>query len=191
MENASKAIIMAGGILIAIIIMSLLVMLFSQIGSVYGEEGNSKAVEQLEEYNRKFALYERSLYGSELLSLANLVEEYEKSLIDGDIITTSNSITVTVKLDRNTIGYEGVEPKYSSLLNTNGVSLGKIKKYSDELEKKIKKKEDVENVKSSLTQLKSMPFQGKVTERKNGMITKMEFTQKYDSYIDKVNKYYR
>lgn len=84
MENASKAIIMAGGILITLVIVSLLVMLFGQIGNIYSQEDNFKEVEQLEEYNRKFAAYTniKSLYGSELLSLANLANDYNKKLLD-------------------------------------------------------------------------------------------------------------
>ena len=50
MENASKAIIMAGGILIGVIILSVLVLVFRPMGDIYTEEGVSLSVEQLEKY---------------------------------------------------------------------------------------------------------------------------------------------
>ena len=76
MENASKAIMMAGGILIGVIILSTLVILFGSMGRSYEEQGDVLTIEQLERYNRQFNTYDRSLYGSELLSLANLVYDY-------------------------------------------------------------------------------------------------------------------
>ena len=104
MENASRAIIMAGGILMGVIIVSVLVMVFQPIGGVYEEEGLALTIEQFEEYNRKFNLYDKSLYGSELLSLANLVHDYNKRLLDVEHVDKNsnyykeNKIDVTVKL---------------------------------------------------------------------------------------------
>lgn len=104
MENASKAIIMAGGILIGVIILSVLVIVFKPLGGAYEEQGAALTIEQLEEYNRKFNLYDKSLYGSELLSLANLVADYNNRLLDTEHIDKNsnyykeNKIDVTVKL---------------------------------------------------------------------------------------------
>ena len=100
MENASKAIIMAGGILIGVIILSVLVLVFSPIGDVYEEQGMSLSIEQLEKYNRQFNTYDRSLYGSELLSLKNLLEDYNNRVLqDADPkYIAENEITVVVRL---------------------------------------------------------------------------------------------
>ncbi|MCI9245814.1 MAG: hypothetical protein HFJ30_01500 [Clostridia bacterium] len=81
MENASKAIIIAGGILIGVIILSVLVLVFRPIGDVYTEEGMSLSIEQLEKYNRQFNTFDRSLYGSELISLKNLLEDYNNRIL--------------------------------------------------------------------------------------------------------------
>ncbi len=105
MENASKALIMAGGILISVIVISVLVMLFSQIGDMYSEEGEALTIEQIEKANREFATYNNTsgLYGSELLSLANLVADYNYRLLDEYMDKDSkfyneNKIVVKVKL---------------------------------------------------------------------------------------------
>lgn len=100
MENASKAIIMAGGILIGVIILSVLVLIFRPIGDIYEEQGVSLSIEQLEKYNRQFNTFDKSLYGSELLSLKNLLEDYNyRVLQDADPkYIAENEITVTVRL---------------------------------------------------------------------------------------------
>ena len=100
MENASKAIIMAGGILIGVVILSVLVIVFSSIGNVYDEQGASLSIEQLEKYNRQFNTFDKSLYGSELLSLKNLFEDYNYRILqDADPkYIAENEITVIVRL---------------------------------------------------------------------------------------------
>ncbi len=114
MENASKAIIMAGGILIGVIILSVLVLVFRPIGDVYTEQGVSLSIEQLEKYNRKFNTFDKSLYGSELLSLKNLLEDYNyRVLQDADPkYIAENEITVTVCLYNYTA---------EALVDSNGV----------------------------------------------------------------------
>ena len=54
MENASRAIIMAGGILIGVVILALLVLVFRPMGDAYEEQGDALTIEQLEKYNRQF-----------------------------------------------------------------------------------------------------------------------------------------
>jgi len=100
MENASKAIIMAGGILIGVIILSVLVLVFKPIGGIYEGQGVSLSVEQLEKYNRQFNTFDKSLYGSELLSLKNLLEDYNYRILqDADPkYIAENEIIVTVRL---------------------------------------------------------------------------------------------
>ena len=114
MENASKAIIIAGGILIGVIILSVLVLVFRPIGDVYTEQGVSLSIEQLEKYNRQFNTFDKSLYGSELLSLKNLLEDYNYRVLQGadPKYIAENEITVTVRLYKYTA---------EALVDSNGV----------------------------------------------------------------------
>jgi hypothetical protein len=100
MENASKAIIMAGGILIGVIILSVLVLVFRPVGDIYEEQGEALTIEQLEKYNRQFNTFDKSLYGSELLSLKNLLEDYNRRILQGSDpkYIAENEITITVRL---------------------------------------------------------------------------------------------
>lgn len=211
MENASKAIIIAGGILIALIIVSLLVIVFTQISDIYSERNNALSLEQIEEFNRKFSTYEKSLYGSELLSLANLIADYNYRLLYEEGIYDQNGnynpeagngefyeenkFDVKVIISEGTVGYEGENVSYNGLKPTNGKGkdISYIKDYNDKLEKILKDMEkanvdknsdDYQNVKSSITELRSMPFEcTNITYNKYGRISTMTFKQIWDNDI--------
>lgn len=58
MENASKALIMAGGVLIGILIISLAVYLFVDFGSTSAQINAQNEQKQITEFNSKFTAYE-------------------------------------------------------------------------------------------------------------------------------------
>ena len=79
MENASKALIMAGGIFIAILIITLLVFFYNNIVTVQNADEQAEIIEQSTEFNKQYDVYNRNnLYGSEILSLANKMEDYNR-----------------------------------------------------------------------------------------------------------------
>ena len=67
MENASKALIIAGAILLAILLISLGIYIFSQAQSVVEGSGMTKA--EVSTFNNQFLKYEGSIKGSEVKSL--------------------------------------------------------------------------------------------------------------------------
>ncbi len=83
MENASKALIMAGSILLALLIISLLIFGYGQLSEWQQTSSDSDANTKLGEYMRKFEQFNRDIsnpfYGSELFSLANLQADYNSS----------------------------------------------------------------------------------------------------------------
>lgn len=97
MENASKALIMAGSVLISMLVIGLLGLMFSQISNVKQTKSNAEAVEKLNSYSMRFEKYNRTIYGSELMSLANLQEDYK--LTQSDTVEYEN-ITIKVKVNR-------------------------------------------------------------------------------------------
>lgn len=78
MENASKALIMAGGVLISLIIIALLVFFFNNLSNLQNTKLTSEEVEQAAEFNKQYDVYARNVYGSELLSIANKIIDYNK-----------------------------------------------------------------------------------------------------------------
>lgn len=72
MENATKALLMAGGVLIAIIIITLLVKTYGNIGAFQRQQMSIKETEQIEEFNKNYTKYEgQYVYGTEVITVIN------------------------------------------------------------------------------------------------------------------------
>ena len=78
MENASKALIMAGGVFISLLVIGLLVFFFNNLSDLQRIEQSSEETQTIAEFNKQYDVYERDVYGSELLSLANKINDYNK-----------------------------------------------------------------------------------------------------------------
>lgn len=77
MENATKAFIIAGGMLIAMLIVGLLVWGYNNISSFQRTNVETEALEQIAEFNSRFEAYNRgSVRGYQMISLANLARDY-------------------------------------------------------------------------------------------------------------------
>lgn len=75
MENASKALLMAGGILIALLILSALVIFFTNLAEYQTNQDNSKLATQIAEFNDQYEPYNK-----ENLTLMELKSVYNKIL---------------------------------------------------------------------------------------------------------------
>lgn len=75
MENAAKALLIAGGVLISILVTGAFIFLFRDISKTQVDLESSKELQQIDEFNKQFTSYEKTLYGHELLSLMNKMEE--------------------------------------------------------------------------------------------------------------------
>lgn len=83
MENASKALLMAGSVILSLIIISSVVIMYNNLRTSQAEVDNVKDVQDITKENEKFLAFEKSfMYGSELLSLANLIEDYNERNTD-------------------------------------------------------------------------------------------------------------
>ena len=80
MENASKALLMAAGVLIGILILSLAVYLFVSFGSTSAEIHKQNEENQLNEFNAQFTSYEgkEGLTIYDVITVANLATENNK-----------------------------------------------------------------------------------------------------------------
>ena len=78
MENASKALIMAGSVLLAIIVISVLTIFFDNLRQVAQTQENAKVGTSVEELNAQYEVYSRNVYGTELFSLANKIISYNE-----------------------------------------------------------------------------------------------------------------
>lgn len=82
MENISKALLIAAGMLILIMILSLLVIGYQQISAYYSRQHDATMVEQTIEFNKRFENYNRNdIRGNELISLMNRVIDYNATQV--------------------------------------------------------------------------------------------------------------
>lgn len=83
MENASKALIIAGSVLISMLVIAALIFTFSQVRNLRSQEQTAEETDEIAEYNNKFNKYASdSLYGVDLISLCNEVSNYNKKESD-------------------------------------------------------------------------------------------------------------
>ena len=77
MENATKALMIAAGILIAIMLMGSFIYLFNQISENTNAQDKEKLMEQINEFNKPYEAYQRNLIrGVEIASLCNKANSY-------------------------------------------------------------------------------------------------------------------
>lgn len=86
MENASKALIMAGGVLIGVLIISLAVYLFVSFGQTSAEINSENSQKQLSQFNAKFTSYQgrKDITIYEILTVASYANENNEYYKDGD-----------------------------------------------------------------------------------------------------------
>lgn len=78
MENASKALVMAGGVLIGVLLMSLAVYLFVSFGGETAKVYDRNAEQQIVAFNTEYTQYEgkEDITVYDILSVKNKAEEY-------------------------------------------------------------------------------------------------------------------
>lgn len=82
MENASKALIMSGGVLISLMVIGLLVLFYNNLSGMQKIKTDSETEQQATEFNKQYDVYARDVYGSEILSIANKIADYNKREAD-------------------------------------------------------------------------------------------------------------
>mgnify|MGYP005793163625 FL=1 len=94
MENASKALIIAGGMLIAMLIVGLLVWGFGRIRETQQTQVDQESIQEITDFNERFEAYNRTtVRGYQMISLANLVYDTNSRYTEAD---GYNPVTVTV-----------------------------------------------------------------------------------------------
>ncbi len=80
MENAAKALLIAGGILIAIILISMFLMMYNRMTSIKKTQEEKKEMEQLAAFNAQYEAFDKKLmYGVDVRTLVNKAEENNRN----------------------------------------------------------------------------------------------------------------
>ena len=109
MENASKALLMAAGVLMGVVILSLVAYLFVTFSSSADDVKSEIANNQLNKFNSQFLAYEQreDLTVYDILTAVNLAENNNKyyQLEPGD------TNYITVKVDNSVVNSTDIEKK--------------------------------------------------------------------------------
>ena len=111
MENASKALLMAGGILLAIITLSLIIYLTSSTTRMAEEQDAKTLSEQITEFNKSYEAYNRRrMYGTDVITIVNKAIDHNRRMNAGEtnryyvniVVNTTESFMTTVDEVDNT-----------------------------------------------------------------------------------------
>lgn len=208
MENASKALMFAGTILITLMVISAVVFMYRDLTSVKRQESENQKVEEIAEFNKSFESYEKDLKGAQIFSLANKITDYNTKYVQ-NMDEGYEAITLNVKVGgeiKNAQYYTNLQTSVDTIMNTyqssnylealheayekidNGSAEEKelATKTIEEVRKKIGNAADNRNnVNSSYNiydtykQIKNKKFKSEgVTYYSNGRIQSMTYTQK-------------
>lgn len=132
MENVSKALMIAGGIMIAIIVVSILAFGFTRLRKYQNSQDENVKVMQIAEYNKKFDSYNKNVVkGYEIVSLSNLAYDTNKRYSEDDgfkqvkigaKLTPKNGGNAKPKFVGNTINVTG-RKEYVDMINYVKVTL--------------------------------------------------------------------
>lgn len=103
MENASKALIIAGEVLLSIIIISALLLAFNNLSSYQDVKVKSDRATQIVQFNNKYEAYNKDdIRGNTLYSLLNQVVDYnERKSTEGNEGAEVGYQPMTIKIDLN------------------------------------------------------------------------------------------
>lgn len=120
MENASKALMFAGTILITLMVISAVVFMYRDLTSVKRQESENQKVEEIAEFNKSFESYEKDLKGAQIFSLANKITDYNEKYVE-NMNEGYEKITLTVKegnVSYEAEHYKNLQEQVDNIMNT-------------------------------------------------------------------------
>lgn len=104
MENASKALLMAAGVLIGVLILTLMVYLFVDFGTISAQIHSQVAQRQVNEFNGQFTSYEGkgeiTIY--DVITVTNYAKENNEYYKESNLYDSDYKVEVKLKSSRGT-----------------------------------------------------------------------------------------
>lgn len=133
MENASKALLIAAGIMIGLIVITMVIYAHGQISSYYASKEQTIASEQLAEFNKQFIGYNRDdVRGSNIISLVNKIIDYN---VEDMNYSNEQKIEISIIIpnnDKAKLFYYNYSKYYDGTARTKLIQFGENKKYTHE-----------------------------------------------------------
>lgn len=108
MENASRALIIAGTVLIAILIISVAISIINLYGNYVAEAEQKRINQEITQYNAKFEKYAEKSYLKDseneisihdVITIFNLVKEYNERKLENGIILKLGNVILTEHIE--------------------------------------------------------------------------------------------
>ena len=113
MENAAKALLMAGGILIALLIIGAIVLLFSNLQDYQNKTDISEKQAQIAQFNNQFEPFNKNnLTLMELKSVYNKIESHNKKYPEYKITTNIKEVYNKIDTSFSNIAEEDKQNKH-------------------------------------------------------------------------------
>jgi len=98
MENSTKALIMVGAVLLALMVTALLVYVFNQPGTMYSAINDKEETKKLQDFNKQYEAFNRNnLYGVDIISVLNKIIDNNAKEKNSDYKITMNVKITTPK----------------------------------------------------------------------------------------------
>ncbi len=122
MENASKALLMAAGVLLGVLLLTLMATIIYFFTNYQAEIESNESAKEIHQFNSQFEVYEEkeNLTAQDVLSIYNLVQNYNSKF--------ENEQPIKVTIDGRYVDINSAEYLKEDLNASNG------KKYSMEIE---------------------------------------------------------
>lgn len=128
MENASKALIVAGAILIAILLISVSIMVINSTDNITSSVGDKMSIQEVEAFNSQFTSYSGEQKGSSIRTLMNEVSasnaQYAQDNINqitvqlGGAASTTSDVIAHVRASRTYTVEVTIDEAGTGLVNT-------------------------------------------------------------------------
>ena len=113
MENASKALLIASGILFAMLVLTMMVYMSGRITEMGEAQESKKAAEQLAAYNAEYEAYNKKLmYGTDVITVINKAKEDGITIeVEGytDLEALKVTLSANIKESTTTSDYAGLK----------------------------------------------------------------------------------
>lgn len=154
MENASKALLMTGSILIGIILLSLAVYVYNIMSEAKKMETSTFTEEQLVKYNQEFLAYDKKLmYGTDVITVLNkAIDNNEKYAKDDEsyFIDISFKLKDDVSAVTTTYTWDKINKRYKSTTKKNTTTGNSKYTYSFNAGKSYSISDNLEDIKNFL-----------------------------------------
>lgn len=115
MENASKALLIAGSILVGMIVISIFYFSFGQAGHLVGEVDENSLQEEVKAFNDGFEAYNKKLmYGIDVVSVLNKAIDNNRKYEDYPVYTVNVKFTYDMLTGEKSTDPKKVETDYKT-----------------------------------------------------------------------------